>query len=225
MCPFPQRRPEKLTESAADAILRIASPRRLHRGETLLRAGASSATFWLVNRGRLKMCRLTPAGRNLILALVGPGEAIGVNTALADRPAPATWIALEACDLLAVRRADLYALLAERPDLLPTLLSWMTGHLSECGNCLVESSCARVENRYAALFVELARKAGGDGEEGEERRIPLRLSRQELADLTGTTLETAIRVMTRWGREGVVATTGDGFVVRDEARLQALALG
>jgi CRP/FNR family transcriptional regulator len=54
------------------------------------------------------------------------------------------------------------------------------------------------------------------------RFVPMPLSRQELADLTGTTIETCIRIMSRWGKEGIVSTERDGFVVKDAAALQRL---
>jgi len=49
------------------------------------------------------------------------------------------------------------------------------------------------------------------------------LSRQELADFTGTTIETCIRIMSRWGKEGIVATERDGFLVKDTAALERRA--
>jgi CRP-like cAMP-binding protein len=80
-----------------------------------------------------------------------------------------------------------------------------------------------VESRFAALFLDLAAKLGRPASKGVG--IALVLSRQELADLTGTTLETAIRIMTRWGREELVATCREGFLLRDRSRLEALSWG
>jgi CRP/FNR family transcriptional regulator len=71
------------------------------------------------------------------------------------------------------------------------------------------------------LFLKLS------GEMGRAERggvfIPLVLSRQELADMTGTTIETGIRIMSRWGKEEVVRTEKDGFVVLDRQTLEAMA--
>ncbi len=210
-----------LAASAREALLGIARPRRAARGETLLADGTAPESFFVVTSGRLKMCRPTPAGRNLILALAGPGEPVGVSGALSGEASTASWEAVVDSELLEVRRQDLYALLGRRPELVAELLPWLTRQLMECRNCLVETSCSRVESRFAALFLGLAEKAGQLVEEGAAIALPL--SRQELADLTGTTLETAIRVMTRWARQGVVATRRDGFVLLDRARLEALS--
>jgi CRP/FNR family transcriptional regulator len=210
-----------LRDPAREALLAIARPRRVRRGETVVAQGRRPDTFFVVRAGRLKMCRATAAGRNLILALAGPGERVGVSGPLSNEVATSSWEAVSDGELLEVGRQDFYALLASRPDLIPELVPWLTRNLVECRNCIVETSCSRVETRFAAFFLALAETTGrvADG----VLRIAQPLSRQELADLTGTTLETAIRVMTRWSREGVVATRPDGFLLLDRPRLEALS--
>ena len=210
-----------LPAPAREALLAIARPRRVRRGEVVVAQGRRPDAFFVVRSGRLKMCRGTAAGRNLILALAGPGERVGVSGALANEVSTSSWEALGDGELLEVGRQDFYALLARRPDLLSDLVPWLTRNLVECRNCIVETSCSRVESRFAALFLALAETTGrvADG----ALRIAQPLSRQELADLTGTTLETAIRVMSRWSREGVVATRPDGFLLLDRPRLEALS--
>ena len=212
-----------LAEPAREALLAIAHPRKVRRGETVVAEGRRPDTFFVVRAGRFKMCRGTAAGRNLILALAGPGERFGVSGALSGEAATASWEAMSDGELLAVGRQDFYALLASSPQLIPDLVPWLTRNLVECRNCIVETSCSRVESRFAALFLALAETTGRVAE--GVLRIAQPLSRQELADLTGTTLETAIRVMTRWSREGVVATRPDGFLLLDRPRLEALSWG
>ena len=209
-------------DPARGELLAITRPRRVRRGEVVIVLGRRPEAFFVVRSGRLKMCRGTAAGRNLILALAGPGERVGVSGALSGEAATASWEAVSDGELLEVRREDFYALLARRPDLIPELVPWLSRNLVECRNCIVETSCSRVENRFAAVFLALAETTGrvADG----VLRIAQPLSRQELADLTGTTLETAIRVMSRWSREGVVATRPDGFLLLDRPRLEALSL-
>jgi CRP-like cAMP-binding protein len=203
------------------ALQSIARPTQLAAGATALAEGARAEAFYAVLAGQVKMSRLTPSGRNLILALFGPGDLFGVTAALSGEPCGAAWEAVVDSSCLEVRRADLYGLLARQPDLMPELLPFLTRQLMECRNCLVETSCSRVESRFASLFLGLAGKLGRAGESGWF--IPLPLSRQELADLTGTTLETAIRVMSRWGKERVISTSRDGFLLHDRAGLEALA--
>jgi CRP/FNR family transcriptional regulator len=83
-----------------------------------------------------------------------------------------------------------------------------------------EVAGGRVETRFAQLFLKLSERMGRPHADG--RFIEMPLSRLELAELTGTTIETAIRIMSRWSKEGVVRTEKDGFVVQDGAALERL---
>jgi CRP-like cAMP-binding protein len=222
-----------LPSHARAALLASARQLRFPAGATVLHEGARAESFYAVASGEVKMCRLTPGGKNLILSLFGPGDLFGVTPALSGDPCDATFEAVVATEALEVRRVDLYALFTRRPELLGEVLPYLTHRLQECRNCLVETSCSRVENRFASLFLGLATRLGrapapaeqaeSDSPRAGDTFIPLPLTRQELADLTGTTLETAIRVMSRWGKQGIVATRRDGFLLRDRRNLEALA--
>jgi CRP/FNR family transcriptional regulator len=78
-----------------------------------------------------------------------------------------------------------------------------------------------VESRFARLFLRFAEDLGRREPGGV--LVPLRLSRQELSDFTGTTIETSIRIMSRWGKDGLVETREDGFLVKDFQALEALS--
>jgi CRP/FNR family transcriptional regulator len=101
------------------------------------------------------------------------------------------------------------------------LLSSLTIRLAELTRRLVELTGARVEARFARLFLKLADQIGKPDRGGTYVAMPL--SRQELADLTGTTIETAIRIMSRWQKDEVVRTDKDGFVITDRASLETTA--
>lgn len=83
-----------------------------------------------------------------------------------------------------------------------------------------EVAGSRVETRFAHLFLKLGDRLGQ--RQGNAILIPLALSRQDLADLTGTTIETAIRVLSRWNKQGVLLTEKDGFLIPDPAALEQL---
>ena len=88
---------------------------------------------------------------------------------------------------------------------------------------LAELTGARVETRFARLFLKLCDQIGKPDRGGTF--VPMPLTRQELADLTGTTIETTIRIMSRWQKEDVLHTEKDGFVVLDRAVLDETAAG
>ena len=93
--------------------------------------------------------------------------------------------------------------------------------MMELTSRLAELAGAKVEERLARYLLRKGEEIGESGHGG--LFIPLGLSRQELADMTGTTIETAIRVMSRWAKQDVVATRDDGFVLLDRPRLVEIA--
>jgi len=139
-----------------------------------------------------------------------------------SRAYPASAIALEPTTCLLIPRQAFFSLLEAYPTMVRGLLVGLTHRLVELTNRLAELSGGRIEGRLARFFLKLARDIGQVRAEGTF--IALALSRQELADMIGTTIETSIRIMSRWGKENVVRTETDGFVVVDSAALEAVAL-
>jgi len=118
-------------------------------------------------------------------------------------------------------REPFFRLLAEHPSLVRGLLSGLTMRLIELTNRLANLSGARVEERVARLFLQKLDELGRPERGGHF--LPLALTRQEIADLAGTTIETAIRVMSRWSKTGIVVTETEGFLVLDRVALEHLA--
>ena len=155
-----------------------------------------------------------------ILGIVGAGDPIGAVAVYEGRPFPASAVALEAMTYLTIDRTAFFALLEDNPTLVRGLLAGLTRRLVELTTRLSELAGGRVEQRLARFFLKLGAEVGQPGADGVF--IPLRLSRQELADLTGTTIETAIRIMSRWGKQRIVRTDATGFVLLKPAALERL---
>jgi CRP-like cAMP-binding protein len=135
-----------------------------------------------------------------------------------DRPFPASAMALEATTCVIIPRPAFFRLLESNPSLVRGLLLGLTTRLVELTNRLAELTGGRIEPRFARLFLKLGSEMGRADRGGTF--IPLALSRQELADMTGTTIETCIRIMSRWNKDDIVRTDKDGFVVLDRPELE-----
>lgn len=199
-------------------IAEVARLKAYPRGEQIFREGDAADTFLTIVEGRVKVFKATPGGKEIILEIFGAGDLLGAVAVYESTRLPASAIALEDCECLSIAREDFFRLLEQHPALVRGLLSGLTIRLAELTRRLAEMTSGRVEARFARLFLKLADQIGKADRGGTFVAMPL--SRQELADLTGTTIETAIRIMSRWQKENVVRTEKDGFLVVDRESLE-----
>jgi CRP-like cAMP-binding protein len=191
------------------------------KGERLFNESDPSDFFITIATGRVKVVKSTPAGKDVILEVFGPGDPLGAVAFYEGRPFPASAIALEPTTCVVVPRREFFGLLERHPSLVRGLLLGFSVRLMELTNRIVDLTGGKVEPRFARLFLKLAHESGQASAEGV--LVPVALSRQDLADLVGTTIETSIRIMSRWGKEGLVRTERDGFVILDRHALEDLA--
>jgi CRP/FNR family transcriptional regulator len=209
---------------AVDDRARVAASSRLvqhPRGARIFDEGDPADAFLAIVEGRVKVFKATPAGKELILEIFGPGDPLGAVAVYETVPFPASAIALEDTTCVRIERREFFALLEHHPAIVRGLLSGLTLRLAELTRRLADLTGARVDARFARLFLKFAQQIGR--EERGAVFVPMPLARQELADLTGTTIETAIRIMSRWQKDGVVHTEKDGFLLVDRATLETVA--
>jgi CRP-like cAMP-binding protein len=211
----------RLTPDDRRKIAAVAAVREFGRGDTIFEQESASDAFYAITSGRVKIFKMMPNGKDVILEVFGPGDPLGAVAAYLDRPFPASAAALEDTTCVVIPRADFFRLLEQHPSLVRGLLLGFTTRLVELTNRLAELTGGRIEPRFARLFMKLADEMGHAEHGGIF--VQLQLSRQELADMTGTTIETCIRIMSRWGKEEIVRTEKDGFVVLARAALESIA--
>ena len=189
------------------------------KGARIFEEGDPADRIYFLFVGRVKIVKSTP-DRDLIIEILGPGEPVGTVAAFERRPFPATAIAIEPCGVVSIPERDFFALIERRPEITRRLLAGLTLRLMTLNKRLADMT-GSVEYRMARLFSTLAERIGQKS--GETVFIPLPLSRQEIGDLVGTTIETAIRVMSRWQKENIVETDKKGFLIRNFAALREFA--
>jgi CRP/FNR family transcriptional regulator len=209
-----------LSDEDRQRLAEVSLVKSWDKDETIFAEGDSPDFIATVLSGRVKIVKLQPSGKDVILEIYGPGDPLGAAVAYEGGPYPASAVALEHTTCLLVRRGPFFGLLERYPSLVSGLLSTFTRRIIDLALRVQEVAGSRVETRFAHLFLKLADRVGQprDG----SVFIPMHLSRQELADLTGTTIETSIRLMSRWGRDGILETEKDGFVLADRQALEGL---
>jgi len=198
----------------------VAAVKSYEKGDYVFGEGDPSDYLYTIVQGRVKVAKVFPGGREVILEIFGPGDPLGAVVAYEGRPYPASAIAVERSLCLLVRRQEFFELLERHPSLVRGYLIGMAQRIVELTRRIPEVAGGRVETRFAHLFLRLAERMGRPAHGGTF--VPMPLSRQELADLAGTTIETSIRIMSRWGKERIVRTERDGFVVMNRAELEKL---
>jgi CRP-like cAMP-binding protein len=213
---FSQVPPERAHE-----VARCCRTQWIRRGVFLFREGESADDLQFVAAGRIKMIRETEDGQKVILRVLGPGEMFGGIGVWGVTPYPASAIAAEDTTVLHLPVSDFAALLGTHPDLGLALVRELAARLREAEVRITELQTERVERRLARALLRLANKVGARSAAGIE--LALSLSRQDLAELTGTTIGTVSRTLSAWERYGLVSTGRERITIRDAHGLVALA--
>jgi CRP/FNR family transcriptional regulator len=207
-----------LRKEDREAVAPLCRMRGYDKGETIFREGDAADRIHFVHVGRVKIVKAA-GGRDVILEILGPGEPVGAVAVFERRPFPASAVTLEPSGIVSIPEREFFALLEKRPEMMRLLLAGLTYRLMMVNKRMADMT-GSAEHRAARLFLTLGERVGlpKDG----AIIVPLALSRQEIADLIGTTLETAIRLMSRWQKDGLVETEKTGFRIPDPAALRAL---
>lgn len=207
-----------LNPAEAKALAQASRVQVCERGDAVFAEGTRASEFSFVALGSVKIVKAAP-NRSVILRIVGAGNPIGLVAAWEGRPYPGSAVAIEPSTIVHVPEREFFALTDRHPEVLRQILQHMMSRQVQLGQRVSEMT-GSVEARIAQSLLDLVASSGRV--EGSRAVLPLALTRQEIADLAGTTVETAIRTMSRWAKDGVVLTEEHGFVVPDVGRLRAL---
>jgi CRP-like cAMP-binding protein len=191
--------------------------------EYVFTAGDAADWFCVVRSGRIKILRQSRAGKEVVLELLGPGEPFGGVAVIEGRPYPASAQAAQASVVLKIPREPIVALAERRPAIIREMALMIGRRLRDAHDSVKSLAVDSVEARLAAALLRLAEREGAPGPGG--LALPFPLTRQTLADMTGTTVESAIRVVSRWQKDGIVRDDGGRLVLPDLDELRALAEG
>jgi CRP-like cAMP-binding protein len=206
-------------ESAACAeLVRLARERRVTRKECFFLQGDPAEDVMVLCAGRLKMTQLAVGGEQVILRLMGPGEAFGALDVAAGGTYPVSAEALEASHALVWDRAAIDAFAGRHPVLLRNAVRIVSERLRSLEQRCAELATQKVPQRVAHALLRLVGQIGQPAPDG----VLVSLSRDELAQMTGTTLFTVSRLFGEWEARGMVRPRREGAIVTDVQRLASL---
>jgi CRP-like cAMP-binding protein len=206
-----------------DEILREARSVRYAKGSAIFDQGAEARSFFVLLHGHLRVEKTTPQGQQIVVRYVSAGELFGVARAMALTHYPATAVAVVDSVALSWPSASWPRLVARFPSLATGALQTVGNRLQDAQTRVIEMSSEQVEQRVAHALLRLAKQAGIKVEGGVEIDFPI--SRQDVAEMTGTTLHTVSRILSAWEQQGLVEGGRQRIVLRDPHKLFGLAEG
>jgi CRP-like cAMP-binding protein len=210
-------------------LARITVSRTFARGAALWRAGEPAGFFTVITRGLVEIVRQAADGLaadgGAIIAIFGPRESIGDVAAVRQAPYPAGALALtQQVDVLMVPAGSVVEAMRSHAAVAAAVNSSLVEHTHALQEKIRIMTAGAVPRRLATLVLHLADRFGDEIDDGSIL-VPVALSRSELARIVGATVETTIRAMSRWRKQGLLQTTPQGFLVRDLEALRAIAVG
>jgi CRP-like cAMP-binding protein len=207
---------DELTE-----ILHEARSLRIAKNRNVFAEGEDAHSFFVLLHGHVRASKTTPTGEQVVVRYVAPGETFGVAPAIGLKRYPATATAVDDSVALAWPSAAWPRLVSRFPALATNTLQTIGSRLQETHTRVVEMSTQQVEQRVAHALLRLAKQAGHKVEHGVEIGFPI--SRQDIAQMTGTTLHTVSRILSGWEQRGLIESGRQRIVVREPHKLLVLA--
>ena len=205
------------------ALATVAREERVRARDYIFMEGDPARWFCLVKTGHVKILRQARSGRDVVLELLGPGEPFGGVAVIERRPYPASAQATEPTVVTKIPQAVIAALVERHPSIVREIALMIGRRLRAAHESVTSLAGDPVEARLAGALVRLAEREGV--RTGGRVMLPFPLTRQNLADMTATTVETAIRVLSRWQRGGLVVEDSGYLVLPDVEAVRALADG
>jgi len=212
-----------LPEEDCKAIAKNFFEKKFSKGEYIFLEGDPSEYLCIVKEGKVKILKHSDTGKNVLLEVVPKGEAFAQVAVFDGGPYPATAEAMEDCEIMMISRRDFFSLLEKYPSIAKKIIVSLGKRLRDAVDTIRNLAVERVERRIASLLLKMADKVGE--KDRDTVKLNLSLTRQDIAEMVGTTVETTIRIMSRWSKEGIIKSSGRKIIILDMNRLLEITEG
>lgn len=192
--------------------------RNLKRGEFLFHQDGERESFCLVLTGVMRLVQMTEAGKSITMHTAIAGEPLAILYALIGEPFSGSAEAVEDSEIIVLSTLLVWELIAAHPVVTHNILKMVAGRLREAHNRIRELSTEDAQHRIARTVLRLIDKVGTPNHSGGID-LDMRLTRQDLAEMSGTTLETVSRTLKAWERLGIVQCHREKLTVLQRADL------
>lgn len=204
-----------------DVVAAAARQRRVLAGMTVFNQGDENVRAHAVLEGSVRISQSGSDGAQVVMRFIGPGEMFGTVALFTDRRYPADAIALAETLEASWSESELLDLMTRHPQIAINAIRIVGKRLQEVQNRVRELATQRAERRIAHALLRLAHQAGHSTAAGTAITFPLR--RKDVADIAGTTLHTASRILTAWQKAGLLASQRQRLTIRHPSQLLRIA--
>ena len=191
----------------ADRFIRKEYP----RGASIFHEGEEALYFRIIESGVVKVLKTLESGKELILCIFHPGDSIAEIPLIDGIEYPATGVVVASAKILTLSREDYINMSSGLfPEIALGTIRDLSCRIRSLSNRLQELGGGKAESRLAHVLLAFGNQ-GKDSLQGQ--KIPFHLTRQELASMVGVRMETVIRIMSKWNKEGIVKTFPEGFLL------------
>ncbi len=196
---------------------------RAERGEVIWHSGAEAEFFGLVSHGFVKMVRSCADGSDTTIELMGPAQIFGLMGTITGSGCPLSAVAVTDLWYARILKSVFLEIFEKSMPMKDRLLRRTAVRLHGMVDLMARMSSGKVEERIAAILFVLSESYGVREKEGLRLEVPL--TRQEISEMAGTTVESTIRTMSRWQKEGLISTDRQFITIQDERGLSAVLAG
>jgi len=212
---------QDLSPAALDDLMTLARVRRLPRETRIFDQGDTGVRAHALIEGSVRIAQSGSDGAQIVMRFIAPGEMFGTVPLFTDGRYPADAITLTESLEASWGEADLFELMGRYPPIAINVIRVIGKRLQEVQDRLREVSTQRVEQRVARAVLRLVRQAGRDTRDGTAIEFPLR--RRDVADISGTTLHSASRILTAWEKAGWLVSRNQRLTIRKPSEIRRIA--
>jgi len=212
-----------VSEATQKEISRLFAEEKYQRDDYIFFEGDTPEWLYIVKEGKVKLVKHSDSGKDVILQIFAPGDMFGEFALFDRKPYPTSAQAMEASTVLKLSRKEFLLFFGRHPFVATEMIMELGRQLQEAHASIKSLAVDRVEQRIANILLKLAGKLGSPEKAGIV--LNLSLTRQDLADMAGTTVETTIRVMSRFTKTKIIRPANGKILILDPQALQRISEG
>lgn len=213
----------RLLPDEIESLAAAARRAKFHRGDIIWDLGNQVQWFGLITTGFVKMVKTAGTGKDAVLEIMGPDQSFGCLGVIEGSGCPLSAQCVTDVELLQIPRTSFLEQYEANLSLQKELMRVSARRLFAKLDLMAKLTSGRVESRIASVLIVLIESYGKVQGDGMLINVPL--TRQDLSDFTGVTLESAIRNMSAWQKQGIVRSDKSMITILDMNRIEELAHG